>query len=239
MRGTTDSRPLHNQVAADFRAGIMSGDLPPGTPLPSTQEIATAFGVAGTTVQSALRLLKAEGYLDSRAGKAVWVRDRSQFPIKVGTYFTPGPQGWSYKVLKVEEVTPPRDVAAAFESGDRVLLRSRLCLLADVPVEICRSYYPMTVAAGTELAGMRKIKGGTPRVLTELGFPEVWFSDTVSTRLPTTEELEMLGLPAEVPVLRQFRVTRSTGDRVVEVAVLVKAGHLYEIHYPRVEAVNE
>jgi len=49
--------------------------------------------------------------------------------------------------------------------------------------------------------------------------------------MPTTEEVELLDLPVNVPVIRQFRVIRSAAGRPVEASVLVKGGHVYELRY--------
>jgi GntR family transcriptional regulator len=67
-------------------------------------------------------------------------------------------------------------------------------------------------------------------VLAELGYPQRYFVDAVSARMPTTEEVDLLALP-DVPVIRQFRVVYSDDHRPVEVSVLVKGSHLYELLY--------
>ncbi|MFC5753608.1 GntR family transcriptional regulator [Actinomadura rugatobispora] len=219
-------------MAADIRARIMAGDLLPGTQLPSTAHLVTEFGVSNTTVQKALAVLKAEGFLTSRQGKGVYVRDRQPFRIAVGAYFPPTPGGYSYELLEVGEVPAPNEVADAFgiAPGDRVLLRRRLLRHGGRPVEVDRSYYPLELAGGTELAGPRRIPGGAHRVLADLGYGLQHLVDAVSSRAPTSEEVDLLGLP-EVPVIRQFRVAYSHDERPVEVSVLVKGSHLYELVY--------
>ncbi|MER6817924.1 GntR family transcriptional regulator [Spirillospora sp. NPDC000708] len=119
-----DDRPPYEQMAAEMRARIMAGDLAPGTQLPSTAHLVAEFGVSNTTVQKALAVLKAEGYLTSRQGKGVYVRDRQPFRVEVGAYFAPAPGGYSYELLEVGEVPAPNAVAAAFNiaDGDHVLL---------------------------------------------------------------------------------------------------------------------
>ncbi|WP_207936640.1 GntR family transcriptional regulator [Actinomadura sp. KC216] len=227
-----DDRPPYEQMAAEMRARIMGGDLLPGTQLPSTAHLVTEFGVANTTVQKALAVLKAEGYLMSRQGKGVFVRDRQPFRVDVGVYFSPTPGGYSYELLEVDEVPASNQVAEALniDAGEQVLLRRRLLRHAGRPVELERSYYPLELAAGTELAGSRRIPGGAPRVLADLGYELQHFVDAVSTRMPTNEEIDLLALP-DVPVIRQFRVAYSHEDRPVEVSVLVKGSHLYELVY--------
>lgn len=210
----------------------MAGDLVAGTQLPSTAHLVTEFGVSNTTVQKALAVLKAEGYLTSRQGKGVFVRDRQPFRVEVGAYFEPTPGGYSYELLEVTELPAPNDVAEALNisAGDRVLVRRRLLRHAGRPVEVEWSYYPLELAAGTELAGSQRIPGGAPRVLADLGYDLQHFVDAVSARMPTNEEIDLLALP-DVPVIRQFRVAYSHDDRPVEVSVLVKGSHLYELVY--------
>jgi len=210
----------------------MAGDLLPGTQLPSTTHLVDEFGVSNTTVQKALAVLKAEGYLTSRQGKGVYVRDRQPFRVEVGAYFEPSPGGYSYELLQVEEVPAPNEVADALsiEAGDRVLLRHRLLRYGGRPVEVEHSYYPLELAVGTALVATSRIRGGAHRVLAGLGYELQHFADSVSARMPTSEEADLLALP-DVPVMRQFRVAYSHDDRPVEVSILIKGAHLYELVY--------
>lgn len=233
MAKRKDPRPRHHQIAAELRAQIMSGDLAPGAQLPITQELATRFDVAGTTIQQALSALKEEGFLIGRKGKGVFVRDRQPFVVDVGAYFPPSPGGYSYDDPEVSEVRPPVHVARAFglDHDGVAVLRYRMTRYADEPVELCWSYYPIEIARGTKLTSPKRIKGGAPKVLAELGYPQRQMVDEVSARPPTSEELIALDLPAAMPVLQQFRVIFSDDDRPVEVSVIVKGGHLYSLRY--------
>ncbi|MGQ0777477.1 MAG: GntR family transcriptional regulator, partial [Pseudonocardiales bacterium] len=228
-----DGRPRHRQVAADLRARIMSGELKAGVQLPSIPLLVERYGTANTTIQRALAGLKEEGFLRSHAGKGVFVRDRQPHVVRVGNYFAPSPHGYSYRLIEVSEARPPVDVAAALhlDTVSTAVLRHRLTLYDGEPLELSWSYYPASIAAGTALAGRSKIRGGAPVALTELGYPQRHFIDHVSARLPTTEELEGLALPDDVPVMRQFRVIYSDDDRPVEVSILIKPAHLYELAY--------
>lgn len=227
-----DKRPEREQVASDIRAQIMAGEFEPGQQLPSTSELVERFGVAGTTIQKALGILKDEGFLMSRQGKGVFVRDRQPFRVPATAYFPPSPGGYSYEILDVSEVAPPTEVAQelGLSADDRVIVRKRLMRHGGDPVELDYSYYPADLARGTPLARNGRIRGGSPRVLAELGYPQDGFVDRVSSRMPTSEEIEVLDLP-QVPVIRQFRIMRSVGGRTVEVSVLVKGAHLYEVSY--------
>ncbi|MFC3986855.1 GntR family transcriptional regulator [Streptosporangium jomthongense] len=234
-----DERPRHVQIAADLRAQIMAGALAPGEKIPSTRVLMQQYGASGTAVANAVGILKAEGWLLGQQGKGVTVRNTQMVIVDVGAYFEPTRGGYSYKLLKVEECDPQRDVAdmLGLQLGERAVLRQRLMLRGDIPVELCWSYYPASIAVGTALAGRSKIRGGAPAVLAELGLPEREFTDCISSRVPTPEEVEHLDIPDGVSVLEQFRVIYSDDDRPVEVSLIVKPGHLYKLKYR--QAISE
>lgn len=75
-----DPRKPNVQIAASIRAAILTGELEPGQKLPSTHELAEFFGVAPMTVQAAMRTLREEGFVRTRAGSGVYVRDQASLP---------------------------------------------------------------------------------------------------------------------------------------------------------------
>lgn len=226
-----DDRPPSHKVAADLRAQIMAGRLAPDEKLPSTAQLAERYSVVTTTVQNAVKILKDEGFVKSKAGAGVYVRDRRPFVVAAAAYFEPASRGVTYRLLDVvPELEPPTDVVKVL-GEKRAALRYRMTLRDNEPLELSWSYYPLSIAAGTALTGRGKIRGGAPAVLTEAGYPEREFVDQVSSRLPTMEEAELLELPPGLTVLRQLRVVYSDNSRPVEVSVLVKGGHLYELMY--------
>jgi 5'-deoxynucleotidase YfbR-like HD superfamily hydrolase/DNA-binding transcriptional regulator YhcF (GntR family) len=81
---SADPRRPYVQVAASIRAAILSGELEPGSQLPTTAELAEMFGVAKVTVGSAIRTLREEGYVRSRTGSGVYVRDQATLPVPAG-----------------------------------------------------------------------------------------------------------------------------------------------------------
>jgi GntR family transcriptional regulator len=191
------------------------------------------YGVAGSTVSKAIRILEDEGFVRGQVGKGVFVRSKQPFVIAATAYKEPSPRGYKYDLLQVQEVTPTKEVAQALRLGDgeRVILRRRLLRWDGEPVEMSSSFYPLSFAAGTPLARKGKIPGGAPQILADLGLPERAFEDRVSVRQPLKEEIDALGLPLDVPVFRQFRVVYTDDERPVEVSILIKGGHLFELLY--------
>ncbi|GGM75859.1 putative GntR-family transcriptional regulator [Longimycelium tulufanense] len=233
MARKTDGRPRYQQIAADLRKQIMSGDLPIGSRLPSIAELVTQFSVSTRTIQDAIQTLKDEGVIEAQHGRGLFVRSQRPHVVEVDAYFEPAPGGYTYDLLDVVEVIPPVDVAQALrlDPGQAAVLRHRMTRYAGDPVELHWSYYPVDIARGTPLTRRTKIRGGAPQVLAEAGYPERKFVDRVSVRPPTSEEFLALDLPETVQVICQFRVIYSDDQRPVEVTVMAKAGHLYELQY--------
>jgi GntR family transcriptional regulator len=225
-----DRRRPAELIAADLRARIMSGELPAGSELSSTASLVEQYGVAVNTVRGAIETLKGEGLLIGAQGKAVFVRPRAAFVVDAADHVEPG--RFSYRILDVRETRAPVEVAEVL--GEDVVLRHRLMSHDGEPVELSWSYYAAGLVRGTDLAGRAKVRGGAPRVLAELGHPVRYVEDRVSVRPPTHDEAVALELPGGFPVIRQFRVGHSGDDRPVEVSVLVKGGHRFDLRY-RVE----
>jgi GntR family transcriptional regulator len=175
-----DIRPRHQQIAAELRDLIMRGELSPGTQLPSTAQLVERYGAANATIQHALKALKDEGFLDSRVGKGVYVRDRQPFIIDASAYIKPEPGRFRYQLLNVDNVVPPADIADGLQlaPGATAIVRTRILFHDEQPVELsgwmpieCRSVLPRytTVPPAVRVAGP---VAGRPMVPV---FPEVPF----------------------------------------------------------------
>src|SRR5690348_16339938 len=75
------------------------------------------------------------------------------------------------RLVDVGEVSASPAVADALglNTGEPVIIRRRVMLFDDHPVELVESYYPPALARGTRLAEPRKIRGGAVALLAELG----------------------------------------------------------------------
>jgi GntR family transcriptional regulator len=243
-----DRRSLHERIAADLRDDIMSGELAPGANLPTTAQLKERFEASSATVQKALQLLKDERLVIGRAGAAVTVREHRQRTVRPASLMAPGGLGEPYRwlaeaakhgtharveLLDVTQARPPADVRAALglPPDGVAMLRRQILLVDDEPAELVEAYYPLDIARGTPLAEGRRIRGGAPAVLAGLGHAPRRSTDRVSARVPTQDQYRVLRLTSSTPVLRTLRVVTDDAGRPVEVTVMVKAGHLYELQY--------
>jgi GntR family transcriptional regulator len=67
---------LHGQMASDLRILIASGELKPGSPLPSEAALGEQYGVSRPTVRRALQTLEQEGLVSAHVGRGRVVRGR-------------------------------------------------------------------------------------------------------------------------------------------------------------------
>ncbi len=70
--------PIYRQILEQVRRMVASGQLKPGTALPSVRELAVAHAVNPMTISRAYGLLEAEGLLERNRGKAMTVAAQSR-----------------------------------------------------------------------------------------------------------------------------------------------------------------
>ncbi|MFF2383718.1 UTRA domain-containing protein [Streptomyces sp. NPDC058108] len=150
-------------------------------------------------------------------------------------YVTPRDQGrgdaWTAEVqqrggqqlAEVAEVVPPREVAAALslEAGAKAAVRRRIILIDGQPIELADSYYPLEVARGTALLEKKKIKGGAPTLLAELGYAARHASEDLEFREADDLERTALALPEGSSVLTLLRTTTTEDGSPFEVQFMV------------------
>ncbi|GII79125.1 hypothetical protein Sru01_41070 [Sphaerisporangium rufum] len=141
----------------------------------------------------------------------------------------------SQRLREVAEVVPPAQVAEALRlrGGEAAVVRRRVMLVEDRPVELTDSYYPASVAAGTGLAEARKIRGGAPTLLAGLGYvPDEVYED-ISVRPATGEEGEILEVAAGTLVVVLFRVVFAAGHVPFEASVMtmLPEGRHFRYHF--------
>ncbi|MYR84057.1 UTRA domain-containing protein [Streptomyces sp. SID685] len=126
-------------------------------------------------------------------------------------------------LTEVAEVDPPDEVAAALHlaTGEKAAVRRRVILLDGQAIELADSYYPMPIAGGTALMEKRKIKGGAPTFLAQLGYRARRISEDLEFRPATEPELAALALRDGAHVLTLLRTTSTEDGSPFEVQFMV------------------
>ncbi|WP_435187022.1 GntR family transcriptional regulator [Streptomyces sp. bgisy126] len=221
----------YEDIAAEYRKKIESGELSPGDMLPSVKALAREFGgVADTTVIRALRMLKLEGLTLPKPGVGTVVAGpvSESIATRVARHAATGSamaRNESSRILRIDTVGASESVASRMgvEPGTPVLMRHRVVSRRGVPVHLSTSYYPAYVSAvAPELSDPVSTGGSRELAAERLGSEQKEVIQEVSARPATQEEKSTLGLSGDpVYVLQTMRTVTLTDDRVVEVAVRV------------------
>ena len=76
IRNTSD-QPIYEQIRRQIQALILSGELPPGEPLPSIRALAKDLRVSVITTKRAYTELEAAGFVNTVAGKGCFVAEKN------------------------------------------------------------------------------------------------------------------------------------------------------------------
>jgi GntR family transcriptional regulator len=101
----------------------------------------------------------------------------------------------------------------------------------DVPVQLARSWFPLDITRGTQIAESDTGPGGVYNRLADLGHDPTEYAETVRVRLPAGDEVRLLRLDAEQRVYAIRRTAADSSGRVVEVNDMVLPAHQWELVY--------
>lgn len=137
------------------------------------------------------------------------------------------------KLLGVDELPASKEVATmlGLAPGEPVVVRRRLMLFDDHPVELVDSYYPATIARGTRLGEARKIPGGAVAFLAGLGHLPHRVREDVSARLATPDERTALRLDDSSCVLLLTRTLFAENELPVEASVMTMVADGRRLRY--------
>lgn len=254
MTPQQEHRAPYIRIADLIREEIVSGRIQPGEKIPSLREIERVHGVSNATAQNVHGVLKGEGLIESQIGSGARVKIRRPMIGVSSSYLAPKGGKWitwkaaaarlgmkgDEKLGRVRSVPAPEEVASrlGIAPGERVVLRPRTMLLDDIPVQLVDSYFPMTIAQGTALAGAAKIPQGAPALLAELGHRCAESVEDLIARPPTPDEDRALGepegrsgMPDGVPVIRVIRTVFDQGGAPVEVCIMTMNADRHRLEY--------
>jgi GntR family transcriptional regulator len=72
----TVTTPDYQRIIDDVQQKIATGELEPGTALPSIAQMAELYDTSQTTVKTALAILRAQGIVRGHQGKGTFVAER-------------------------------------------------------------------------------------------------------------------------------------------------------------------
>ncbi|MGI9063345.1 MAG: GntR family transcriptional regulator [Pseudonocardiaceae bacterium] len=239
--------PVYARIADDLRAAIRSGEHVDGDRLPGENALMERYGVARMTARQALATLRYEGLAVSRKGSGVFVRLFK--PIRrhgsnrlARSLWGEGGNIWgagfedrvvAVDHIVIDRVEADKELAEQFgvTEGTELLRRSRRYVVDDRPVQQATSLLPLELVEGTRIAEPDTGPGGVLARLAELGHPPVEFSETLTSRMPTPEEVAELDMPPGTPVLAITRLAVTDKDRVVDVTRMLLDASCHVLRY--------
>lgn len=108
-------RSLSGELVARLTDDITSGKIPPGSRLPTEQEMIAATGVSRTVVREAVAALRADGLVITRQGVGAFVPENARRPLRIDF----DPLAPLRTVLDVMELRTGIEIEAAGLAADR------------------------------------------------------------------------------------------------------------------------
>lgn len=217
--------PKYVRLAQTLQGRIEDGTYPPGSRVPSENQLVQAVGMSRPTVVRALELLKRDGWLESRQGFGTIVRGRpevvEQKDRRGRDALERDESSVQGRLVQVEQVpVPPRIASLLGVSKKATVLVRRLLVVQDgEPVELSSCYFPVDLVQGTELSVSSPLREGQRAHLEarrKVRFDHV--TERVSARLPSQEEADLLGMPQDEPVLSVLVIACDVAGQVLQAA---------------------
>lgn len=233
--------PLYLRVADELRARIESGELPPGTRLPSVAELIQQYGGSNSVASRAYKLLVDDGLVVSRHGAGHYVRSSETPELLVRRHRkrsedSPFAQGaaeqgavgtWRHEST-TEQASETVAARLRIPAGEPVMHTSYVYLVDDRPVQLAESWEPLAITgqslvalpetgpyAGVGVAARMRVLG------IEVGEPVEW----VRARMARRAEAQALAMTPPGPVLAVERTYYDQASgRPVETADIVMRG---------------
>lgn len=214
--------PVYQQIAEDLRARITSGELPPGSKLPSESQMIDHYGVSRITVRHAVAALRAAGLVDTSHGRATLVRatPATDQAAPFNTTITHTGHTWTTWDSGWDEAEPParyRTHAGTdaptlnLDPAEPVFVAERLLQHPSGALAAHRLILPFTTITDTPaLTGDPFARpADLYAALTDAGHTLRW-DDTLRATMPTPDDAATLHLTEGVPLLTHTRTTHDT-----------------------------
>jgi GntR family transcriptional regulator len=246
-----DRRPASRRIADELRHAIETGELPPGSQLPSERHLAQEYGTARNTAREAVRLLTDAGLVIAEQGRGAFVRRETPL-IRLGNdRYSPkyresglspfllecAKQGKTgrFEVLSIDRIEAPPEVAEQLDlpDGNRAVLRRENVFYADSdPVHRVTTYIAWPTAEGT---GLLNPDVGHPYgihgILEERGHTMTRLREAITARMPSADEVRYLRLSSGVPVLDVWHTSIDQHGKPYELTRFVMRGDMTGLLY--------
>lgn len=243
---------IYQQIADDLQRRIGEGEFPPGSRLPTEQQLMQQYGASSTTARAAVKALAAAGIVETRHGAGSFVIERRLLSIfATHTEDLDRREGitaqdsWSTDVIEAGRSPGQRfeclnvpatgDMATLFgvNADDALVMRRCWRSVDGVPASIETSLFPpWLVDLLPRLASPHDIAQGTTSYVAEQGHPMLFHQDHLSARPFSRDEGQFFEAPPGVVALvRQRTSYDKAGGRVLRFMETSYRSDMHEVVY--------
>jgi len=228
--------PLYQQIKALITKSLQAGEWKPGEAIPSEMELAARYKVSQGTVRKAIDELATENLVVRRQGKGTFVATHAEEKIQYRFLRLMPDDGESpptqRRVLDCRRLRAPADVARALElkSGDAAVQIRRLLLLRDKPIVFDDIWLHGALFKGLTAERLSDYKGPMYGLFeTEFGVRMIRAEEKIRAVAADAASARLLELAEGVPLLSVERLSRTYGDKPVELrrGLYNTASHFY------------
>jgi GntR family transcriptional regulator len=221
--------PMYRKIADDLRAQIESGELPPGSRLPTEIELMELHQASRNTVRDAIKLLASRGLVEPRPGQGTFVFEKinpfittltgkpeislggGETNVYVAEVEASGRKPANSRPrVEIQQAEPGVAESLRIEAGSPVVSRHQQRTIDGIPWSLQTSFYPMTLVehGATKLLVAEDLAEGTIAYLArECGIKQAGYRDSIAVRPPDENEASFFKIPLDgrVPVFVIFR----------------------------------
>ncbi|MBA8902920.1 GntR family transcriptional regulator [Phyllobacterium sp. P30BS-XVII] len=228
--------PLYVQLRIILKSMIDARQLQLNDKLPSERELVQLYGVSRITVRQAIKDLENLGFLQTRAGKGIYVTEpKPTYEIEIVRSFTetaeannrkPGMQLLTGAIIQADlDITRPLSLPA----GSNVVFIERLRFLDDLPVVVQRDWFAEAIAPGIlDIDWNNGNRSLYAEFNTRYGVVPTRGQSTLSARLASEQEAKLLQLDLPAAVLTLDQIAYDNEYRPVNVSSMA----YHPVRYP-------
>jgi GntR family transcriptional regulator len=239
------AEPKYRAIADQLRQQIESGQLVPGSQLPTEIELQDQFGASRNTIRDAVKSLVSRGLVVTRAGQGTFVTERTDpfvttLSADAETGFGGG-EGTTYlsevsRAHRAPFIAEPRveiqqamgEIASRLrvDEGTPVISRHQQRFIDNAPWSLQTTFYPMkfVLEGASKLLEAKNIPEGAVQYLQEtLGLKQIGYRDWITVRAPDATEVTFFRISGDgqVPVFEIFRTAFDQSGDPMRVTVSI------------------
>jgi len=215
--------PLYQQIKGLITRSLQSGEWKPGEAIPSEMELAARYKVSQGTVRKAIDAMADENLLVRRQGKGTFVATHAEEKIQY-RFLRLMPDdgeigGATRHVIDCRRQRPGAEISRALElkAGDAAIQIRRLLQFKRVPVVLDDIWLPASLFKGLTAERLTGYRGPLYGLFeTEFGVRMIRAEEQLRAVAADAGAAGLLGVPVGEPLLSVERLSRTYGDKPVE-----------------------